>query len=88
MVGSVKPRERAAAARIQSRGVFVFDTYVGAAVRANELGLLDNAGLKSVMDEAKEELSRIAFDDPAMKAAREAELSRDLEAANAILLAS
>lgn len=67
------------------RGVPFFDTYVGAALQALEAGLLTTAGLARVARAALTDLDALAFDDPAMRAARRAELLRDVERANALL---
>lgn len=81
-VVSTAPEERAAWA---AKGVPFFDTYVGAAVHAHERGLISTAGLGRIAREAASELDAIAFGDAAMRAARRAELRRDLERANALL---
>lgn len=74
--------ERAAMA---DQGVFVFDTYVGAAAQAFDQGLVDPAGLARVARAAREDFGAISFSDADQRAARAAELRADLEAANARL---
>ncbi len=63
------------------RGVTFFDTYVGAGIEAHALGLIHDEGLKRIADQALEELGVIRFDDPAMAAARRAEIERDVSRA-------
>lgn len=60
------------------RGVLFFDTYVGAAVLAYERGLIHREGLLRVARAAEGELAAIAFQDGAARAARQAELARDV----------
>lgn len=67
------------------KGVPFFDTYVGAALHGVERGLITVAGLARIARAAVTELDAIAFDDDAARAARRAELRRDLERANALL---
>jgi hypothetical protein len=66
---------------LASRKVHLFDTYVGAALAARALGLVDDAGVRAVAEAAREELAAITFDSAEHKAAREQELARDLHAA-------
>jgi len=67
------------------KNVFIFDTYVGAATEAFKRGLISKPGLERVVGAAKQEFAGIAFSDPAQKAARQAELDRDVAAARALL---
>jgi hypothetical protein len=60
------------------KGLFVFDSYLEAAVIAFKQGRITADGLRDVMKEAKKDLAAIQFDDPAQRRAREAEL-RDAE---------
>lgn len=66
---------------LAARGVFLFDTYVGAATKAYELGLISRDGLVRVGKAAEEKLRAIAFADEALRRARRDELTRDLERA-------
>ena len=65
------------------KGVHLFDTYVGAATKAFELGLISREGLVRVGKAAEEKLRSIVFADEAQKRARRDELMRDLERAAA-----
>lgn len=82
-VVSMKDEARAEWAK---KGVVVVDTYVGGACVAFERGLISAAGLARVAKEGREALAAVAFgEDLACKAAREAELERDVARANALL---
>ncbi len=54
-------RERA---RMAARGVFVFDTYLGAGLMAYELGLVELEALRRIAASATEELAALVFEDP------------------------
>ncbi len=69
----------------REKGVFFFDSYAGAAVEAHALGLLTAQGLHDVVAATVTELGGVAFDSAEKRAAREAELRRDVERANAVL---
>lgn len=75
----------AARAEWARQGVFVFDTYVGAATEAFRRGLISAEGLDRVVTEAGRELRRVPFESDAQRQAREAELARDVAAARAAL---
>lgn len=64
---------------LAAKGVYLVDTYVGAAAKAFELGLISRPGLVRVGKAAEEKLRAIAFTDEAQKRARRDELTRDLE---------
>jgi hypothetical protein len=61
------------------RGVIFFDTYVGAAIVACNAGLIQREGLERVARAAEADLEAVIFEDDATRAARRAELARDLE---------
>ncbi len=63
-----------------SKGVFIFDTYVGAATEAFKSGLISKEGLQRVAAGAQRELASVPFTKPEQKAAREQDLARDLDA--------
>lgn len=65
----------------RKRGVYFHDTYVGAALNAFALGLLDSDAVLRVADAALAELSAIEFDSDAQRDARFAEILRDQERA-------
>lgn len=67
-----------------AKGVTIFDTYVGAAIEAYKAGLITKDGLERVATAAQRELGEVSFSDPAKKAAREAELARDVAAMRAL----
>ncbi len=72
-------------ARYESMGITVFDTYVGAANEAFKRGLISREGLERVGASASAELSQVQFGSPDQKAAREADLNRDLAAMQKLL---
>lgn len=67
------------------KGVFVFDTYVGAASEAFKRGLISKDGLSRVVSDAQRDFAQVVFDSPTQKAQRQAELDRDVAAARALL---
>lgn len=77
--------DAAAKADFARQGVFIFDTYVGAATEAFKRGLIDKAGLSRVMEDAQHDFKGITFTSDAQQAARRVELERDLAAARALL---
>ena len=77
--------DEAGKAEFARKGVFVFDSYVGAATEAFKKGLITREGLERVMSSATRELAEVHFDKPEQQAARQAELDRDLVAARAAL---
>jgi hypothetical protein len=64
--------------QMAQKGVFVFDTYVGAATEAFRRGLITREGLERVAFATSNELDLVRFDSAEQRAAREAELDRDL----------
>ncbi|UQA58317.1 phosphatase domain-containing protein [Polyangium aurulentum] len=64
---------------LRGRDVWLFDTYAGAAAIALKRGLISAEGAHRVAEAASAELPKIAFSSEEARAAREAELSRDLE---------
>lgn len=77
--------DETARADFAAKGVFIFDTYVGAATEAFRKGLITADGLQRVMSAASRELGEVHFTDSAQRAARQAELDRDLTAAREAL---
>lgn len=69
----------------RAQGVYFTDTYVGAGVEAFKLGLVSREGLGRIVAAAKADLAKVAFTDDAQKAARQAELDRDVALAQAAL---
>jgi hypothetical protein len=61
--------------------VFFFDTYVGAAVEAYEVGVIARDGVARVVGAAREDLSRVTFASEAQLSARVLELERDIQRA-------
>lgn len=74
-----------ARADFATQGVFIFDTYVGAAAQAFKQGLITAEGLERVMTSASRELGEVHFDQADQRAARQAELDRDLALAREML---
>lgn len=68
-------------AELRAQGVYLTDTYVGAATEAFKLGLVSKAGLDRIITAARKDLDAIPFGDDAQRAARKAELDRDVAAA-------
>ena len=64
---------------MRSKGIRVFDTYLGAAVEAHELGLMSEAGLVRVADAAKNGFEAIEWDSEEQRVQAFAMLQRDLE---------
>lgn len=68
-----------------ARGVFLCDSYVGAAVVAFEAGLIDAAGLGRVIAAAERELATVEFGSDAEREGRVGDLARDAACARALL---
>lgn len=64
---------------LRGRRIFDFDTYLGAALEAYRLGLVHRDGLDRVAAAATRELAEVPFASVGQRAARAAELERDLE---------
>ncbi len=63
----------------RQQGIRVFDTYLGAALEAHELGLITSEGLNRVATAASNDLQSITWDSEEQKQARIDDLNRDLE---------
>lgn len=86
LIHDVVGLDEAARAEWAKKGVVVVDTYVGGACVAFERELITAEGLARVAREAREALALVGFgDDVTSKAAREAELERDVARANGLL---
>lgn len=83
-IHNVTHLDEAAKADFANKGVFIFDTYVGAATEAFKRGLIDKQGLGRVMEDAQHDFKTIHFASGEQQAARQAELDRDLAAARAL----
>ena len=81
-VKNTSPEERA---RYREQRVYFFDTYVGAALEAHELGLMGLDGARRVGEGAAEDFVNTAFKDEGQRQARLGELQRDLARLNALL---
>ncbi|CAE8671158.1 unnamed protein product [Polarella glacialis] len=69
-------------------GVYVFDTYIGAAERLYRLGFLDEWSLRQLSQSCVDEFAQIpedTFHSPEVFCARQAELRRDMQCANITL---
>jgi hypothetical protein len=84
-INNVTHLDDAQRAAFEAKGVHVFDTYVGAATDAYQHGLISEQGLRNVAESAQRELASITFSSEAQRAAREAELNRDLDAMRAAI---
>lgn len=71
-------RVKALSAERIKPGVFLFDTYVGAALRLLELGFLGPEAVERVASAAEADFQKIRFPTRAMQDARRAELDADL----------
>jgi uncharacterized protein DUF2183 len=69
----------------RARRIFFFDTYVGAAVEAYEVGVISWDGLARVARAAQEDLARVPFTSEPQRQARRAELERDVRRAEALM---
>ncbi|WP_224245733.1 phosphatase domain-containing protein [Hyalangium gracile] len=67
------------------KGVFIFDTYVGAATEAFRRGLITREGLERVAAATSRELDAVPFESFEQHAARRTELERDLAEMRAVL---
>jgi hypothetical protein len=72
----------------RARRIFFFDTYLGAALEAYAVGVIARDGVARVARAAREELRAVPFPSEAQRQAREAELARDLQRAEALGLVS
>jgi hypothetical protein len=68
----------------RAQRIFFFDTYVGAAVEAYEVGVIARDGVARVARAAREELEKIPFTSESQRQARRDELNRDLQRAEAL----
>ena len=68
----------------RGKRIFFFDTYIGAAVEAYEVGVIARDGVARVARAAREELDRVPFTAESQRQSRVAELERDLRRAEAI----
>ena len=68
----------------RAQRIFFFDTYVGAAVEAYEVGVIARDGVARVARAAREELEKIPFTSEAQRQDRREELTRDLQRAEAL----
>ncbi len=68
----------------RAKRIFFFDTYIGAAVEAYEMGVIARDGVARVARAAREELEKIPFTSEDQRQARSAELTRDLQRAEAL----
>jgi hypothetical protein len=69
-----------------AKGVYIFDTYVGAATEAYKSRLISKEGLLRVATEAQRELAQVPFSSQDQKAAREKDLAHDLDEAMRTML--
>jgi hypothetical protein len=68
----------------RGKRIFFFDTYIGAAVEAFEVGVIARDGVARVARAAREELERVPFASESQRQSRVAELERDLRRAEAL----
>jgi len=65
---------------LAEKRIYLFDTYVGAAMAAHACGVLDADGMKHVARAAAHDMAAISFASDAQRQARRTELERDLAA--------
>jgi hypothetical protein len=85
LIHDVKDHDEAARAELNEAGIFLFDTYVGAATKAYQLGLIGSQGLQMVINEAEAGYHNIEWEYFDQHEATKALLSADLEKAVAAL---
>ena len=68
----------------RAKSIFFFDTYVGAALEAYQVGVIARDGLHRVARSAQEELEKVPFGSAEQRDARRADLSRDLKRLEAL----
>jgi hypothetical protein len=68
----------------RDKRIFFFDTYVGAAVEAYQVGVIARDGVARVARAAREELEKVPFSSATQREARQADLARDLQRAEAL----
>ncbi|MDY7231646.1 phosphatase domain-containing protein [Hyalangium rubrum] len=68
----------------RDKRIFFFDTYVGAAVEAYQVGVIARDGVQRVVRTTREELEKVNFGSAEQREARRADLSRDLQRADAL----
>jgi hypothetical protein len=68
----------------RGKRIFFFDTYIGAAVEAFEVGVIARDGVARVARAAQEDLGRVPFASESQRQSRVAELERDLRRAEAL----
>lgn len=76
--------DEARRSELAATGIWVVDTYVGAATKAHELGLVDAASVQRVVTECAEALDELTWDSPEQERAIRALHERDAAAARAI----
>ena len=75
-------------ARWAQKGVYFFDTYVGAATAAFQHGLIDAGALRRVIAVTQTEMDAVSFSSDSQRADRQADLARDISAAQAAIAAA
>ncbi len=68
----------------RAKGIFFFDTYVGAALEAYQVGVIARDGVHRVARAAQEELEKVPFASVEQREARRADLARDLQRLEAL----
>ncbi len=81
-IRNILPTDAQGRAAWAAKGGPLFDTYVGAALHAFELGLISREGLARVACAARDEVAAIAFPNDRTRAARRAEVQRDVARVN------
>lgn len=69
----------------RGKRIFFFDTYVGAAVEAFEIGVISREGVARVARAALEDLGLVSFASEDQRQARRAELERDVRRAESLV---
>ena len=64
-------------AELAAKGIWVVDTYVGAAAKAHELGLISEAGMQRVIDETHRLLDDVEWESSEQERAMRELVERD-----------
>jgi hypothetical protein len=68
----------------RAKNIFFFDTYLGAALEAYQVGVIARDGVHRVARAVREELDKVAFGSAEQREARRADLARDIQRLEAL----
>jgi hypothetical protein len=84
-IHNVNYTQQAERRQAADEGIWFFDTYVGAALKAFQQNLISEAGLRNVIQVTLTEQQQIEWQDPVLQRAADAELMADVSAARDVL---